>query len=146
MQYFILSFPNIYIIYAIQYNAEAIGSAGGGGEYDVQTGFGWTNGVIIDFIVKFGDELLSDDETDDKDEAKEELNVYFDLTEGKSKPAQGRQWSTIAKAITGMGIKSDPEKHELERSEKSLVHPALSIEEDDPKNSSKHCPTKRERV
>ena len=32
------------------------------GEYDVQTGFGWTNGVIIDFMVIFGDDLLSDEE------------------------------------------------------------------------------------
>ena len=35
----------------------ASGSAGGGGEYDVQTGFGWTNGVVIDFMVTFGDEV-----------------------------------------------------------------------------------------
>jgi len=32
-------------------------SAGGGGEYTVQTGFGWTNGVIMDFLDKFGDSL-----------------------------------------------------------------------------------------
>ena len=31
----------------IQYNVNETGSAGGGGEYDVQTGFGWTNGVVI---------------------------------------------------------------------------------------------------
>ena len=35
----------------------ASGSAGGGGEYDVPTGFGWTNGVVIDFMVTFGDEV-----------------------------------------------------------------------------------------
>ena len=126
----------------MQYNAEAIGSAGGGGEYDVQTGFGWTNGVIIDFMVKFGDELLSDDEDEDN-EAKEVLNVHFDLSQGKSRPVK-RKWSTIAKAITGMGIRV-PEKHELERSEKSLVHPALSIEEDDPKNPIKPDTGKREK-
>lgn len=93
-------------------------------------------------MVKFGDELLSDDDDDEDNEAKEELNVHFDLTEGKSRPAK-RQWSTIAKAITGMGLRI-PEKHELERSEKSLVHPALSIEEDDPKNSTKLATGKRE--
>ena len=125
-----------------QYNAEATGSAGGGGEYDVQTGFGWTNGVVIDFIVKFGDELLSDEENDN--DAKDVLNVHFDLSEGKSRPIR-RQWKTIAKAITGMGIRV-PEKHELETSEKSLVHPALSIEEDDPKNSTKYTAGKRENV
>ena len=31
----------------------------GGGEYLVQLGFGWTNGVILDFIQMFGDEALS---------------------------------------------------------------------------------------
>lgn len=30
-------------------------AAGGGGEYDVQTGFGWTNGVILDFLDKYGE-------------------------------------------------------------------------------------------
>ena len=29
------------------------------------------------------------------------------------------------------GVKAGSEKHEMERSEKSLVHPALAIEEDD---------------
>ena len=41
----------------MQYNANSSGEAGGGGEYDVQTGFGWTNGVVIDFMVTFGDEV-----------------------------------------------------------------------------------------
>jgi hypothetical protein len=35
-----------------------MGTAGGGGEYDVQTGFGWTNGVVIDFMATFGDEVM----------------------------------------------------------------------------------------
>uniref|UniRef100_A0A7E4USK8 Trehalase n=1 Tax=Panagrellus redivivus TaxID=6233 RepID=A0A7E4USK8_PANRE len=30
-------------------------SAGGGGEYEVQKGFGWTNGVILDLLEKYGD-------------------------------------------------------------------------------------------
>ncbi|CAD6186271.1 unnamed protein product [Caenorhabditis auriculariae] len=32
-------------------------SAGGGGEYEVQTGFGWTNGVILDLLDKYGDQF-----------------------------------------------------------------------------------------
>lgn len=35
------------------------GSTGNGGEYVPQTGFGWTNGTIIDFAIKFGDELAN---------------------------------------------------------------------------------------
>lgn len=33
-----------------KYNVENIGSPGGGGEYPLQDGFGWTNGVTLEFI------------------------------------------------------------------------------------------------
>ncbi|XP_070547492.1 trehalase-like isoform X2 [Ptychodera flava] len=36
------------------------GAPGGGGEYDVQLGFGWTNGVIIQLLKEYGDVLKSD--------------------------------------------------------------------------------------
>lgn len=36
-----------------KYDAVHPGQAGGGGEYTVQTGFGWTNGVDLEFIVDF---------------------------------------------------------------------------------------------
>lgn len=29
----------------------------GGGEYDVQLGFGWTNGVVLDFLNTYGRRL-----------------------------------------------------------------------------------------
>ncbi len=32
---------------------------GAGGEYDVQDGFGWTNGVYLDLISKYGDRVSS---------------------------------------------------------------------------------------
>lgn len=32
----------------------------GGGEYDVQLGFGWTNGVILDFLNTYGDRLVTE--------------------------------------------------------------------------------------
>uniref|UniRef100_A0A1I7WUE3 Trehalase n=1 Tax=Heterorhabditis bacteriophora TaxID=37862 RepID=A0A1I7WUE3_HETBA len=34
-----------------------LSSAGGGGEYEVQTGFGWTNGVILDLLDKYGEKM-----------------------------------------------------------------------------------------
>ena len=40
-----------------KYDGRQTGSAGYGGEYDVQSGFGWTNGVVIEFIRGFGDSL-----------------------------------------------------------------------------------------
>nr|XP_006821583.1 PREDICTED: trehalase-like [Saccoglossus kowalevskii] len=33
------------------------GTPGGGGEYDVQLGFGWTNGVVIQMLKRYGDVL-----------------------------------------------------------------------------------------
>ncbi|KAH8254403.1 hypothetical protein KR032_009879 [Drosophila birchii] len=40
-----------------KYNAEQFGGHGGGGEYGVQTGFGWSNGVIIEWLSKHGREM-----------------------------------------------------------------------------------------
>eukprot|EP00056_Hartaetosiga_gracilis_P004963 m.79945 g.79945 ORF g.79945 m.79945 type:complete len:684 (+) comp11998_c0_seq2:19-2070(+) len=33
-----------------KYNATEVGKGGGGGEYTPQLGFGWTNGVVLDFL------------------------------------------------------------------------------------------------
>ena len=33
-----------------KYDVENIGVLAGGGEYEVQTGFGWTNGVLLKFL------------------------------------------------------------------------------------------------
>lgn len=41
-----------------QYDATIFGGLGGGGEYVVQTGFGWTNGVIMAMLNKWGGKLL----------------------------------------------------------------------------------------
>lgn len=37
----------------MQYDATSPGRGGGGGEYNVQEGFGWTNGVVFEFIKTF---------------------------------------------------------------------------------------------
>ncbi|KAK9275467.1 hypothetical protein L1049_022734 [Liquidambar formosana] len=37
-----------------KYNVEACGKIGGGGEYVPQTGFGWSNGVVLAFLEEFG--------------------------------------------------------------------------------------------
>lgn len=37
-----------------KYDVEACGAIGGGGEYNPQTGFGWTNGVALAFLEEFG--------------------------------------------------------------------------------------------
>ncbi|XP_066541744.1 trehalase [Hoplias malabaricus] len=42
-----------------KYDVNGDGKPGGGGEYDVQFGFGWTNGVALQLLDKFGDRLSS---------------------------------------------------------------------------------------
>lgn len=41
----------------LQYDALRLGGSGGGGEYVPQTGFGWTNGLCMDFFHTWGDQL-----------------------------------------------------------------------------------------
>ncbi|XP_063533891.1 trehalase-like [Cydia strobilella] len=41
-----------------KYSSVQPGSPGDGGEYGVQNGFGWTNGVILELLANYGDELL----------------------------------------------------------------------------------------
>ncbi|KFD68987.1 hypothetical protein M514_06676 [Trichuris suis] len=40
-----------------KYNVENGFTPGGGGEYDVQEGFGWSNGAALDLLLKYGDRL-----------------------------------------------------------------------------------------
>lgn len=40
-----------------------VGLPGGGGEYDVVVGFGWTNGVALSFMNRYGDRLHAPTET-----------------------------------------------------------------------------------
>lgn len=37
----------------LQYDAENVGRFGGGGEYTVQAGFGWTNGLVFELLAKY---------------------------------------------------------------------------------------------
>jgi len=38
-----------------KYNCTGAGRPGGGGEYDVQEGFGWTNGVALSLLARYPD-------------------------------------------------------------------------------------------
>uniref|UniRef100_A0A8C4SLI7 Trehalase n=1 Tax=Erpetoichthys calabaricus TaxID=27687 RepID=A0A8C4SLI7_ERPCA len=42
-----------------KYDMTGNGKPGGGGEYEVQLGFGWTNGVALQLLEQFGDRLVS---------------------------------------------------------------------------------------
>nr|ABE27189.1 trehalase [Spodoptera frugiperda] len=47
-----------------KYDAENPGKFGGGGEYTVQFGFGWSNGAGLEFMKKYGEGLTADDSND----------------------------------------------------------------------------------
>lgn len=40
-----------------KFNVTVQGASGGGGEYDIQKGFGWTNGVVLDLLHRYPDIL-----------------------------------------------------------------------------------------
>ncbi|XP_051895879.1 trehalase [Pristis pectinata] len=42
-----------------KYDVNGDSQPGGGGEYDVQVGFGWTNGVALELLDQYGDQLAS---------------------------------------------------------------------------------------
>jgi alpha,alpha-trehalase len=39
--------------------ATEAGGHGGGGEYDIQKGFGWSNGVVLDLLNRYGAQLTT---------------------------------------------------------------------------------------
>lgn len=39
------------------------GGHGGGGEYEVQKGFGWTNGIVMNLLWRYSDRLTVEDAT-----------------------------------------------------------------------------------
>ncbi|XP_067031122.1 trehalase-like isoform X1 [Acropora muricata] len=45
-----------------KFNVSVQGAPGGGGEYSIQVGFGWTNGVVLDFLNRYPDKLHSGEE------------------------------------------------------------------------------------
>ncbi|XP_058400720.1 trehalase [Diceros bicornis minor] len=46
-----------------KYDISNSGQPGGGGEYEVQEGFGWTNGVVLMLLDRYGDRLSSGTQT-----------------------------------------------------------------------------------
>lgn len=52
------------MLFLFQYDATISGGHGGGGEYEVQLGFGWSNSVVMDLLDMYGDSLTAVDEFD----------------------------------------------------------------------------------
>ncbi|XP_043253468.1 trehalase-like isoform X1 [Colletes gigas] len=73
-----------------KYDATMSGGHGGGGEYEVQLGFGWTNGIIMDLLGKYGDRMTAEDHF-----------VYDDVVESASAPPPVVV-STAGQVMTGI--------------------------------------------
>lgn len=48
--------------FTFQYDVHFSGRQGGGGEYNVQTGFGWTNGVVFELLYRYGSRITASSE------------------------------------------------------------------------------------
>ena len=57
-----------------KYDATCVHKLAGGGEYEIQLGFGWTNGVILDFLAMYGDRFKFKD-TNENDNIVDETGV-----------------------------------------------------------------------
>lgn len=42
-----------------KYDSSKLGKRGEGGEYKVQAGFGWTNGLALYYLVSYGDKIVA---------------------------------------------------------------------------------------
>lgn len=75
----------------LQYDATVSGGHGGGGEYEVQLGFGWSNGLVLDLLDKYGDRLTAENHF----AANSEQATYNFANNGP-------QVSTLAQLMTGL--------------------------------------------
>jgi len=71
------------------------GRSGGGGEYEVQTGFGWTNGVLVEFMAVYGDSLLDKQKKDDLAKGKLKAPHPTDKLEADSKKQMGQTFASF---------------------------------------------------
>ncbi|CAK1546952.1 unnamed protein product [Leptosia nina] len=83
-----------------KYDVEVPGRIGGGGEYTVQTGFGWTNGVILEFIAKYGQRMSLADKENETLQNEPALNTDSEPWLGRSESRQLRWDSAPGRADT----------------------------------------------
>lgn len=114
-----------------KYNADELGVYGGGGEYVVQEGFGWTNGVVIKFIEWFGDEIKLEPQFEKQLES---LTISTEQQESLTSIEENKQEEAAAEA------QEMTAKVEESSSETSVINieakPAEEVDENKPDLSS----------
>uniref|UniRef100_A0A224X931 Trehalase n=1 Tax=Panstrongylus lignarius TaxID=156445 RepID=A0A224X931_9HEMI len=58
-----------------KYDATVVGGHGGGGEYEVQLGFGWSNGVILELLDRYGARLVGKERYDGAQQTSAMMNT-----------------------------------------------------------------------
>jgi len=68
--------------FLLQYDCTEVAKIGGGGEYEVQVGFGWSNGTVLDFLDMYRDRLKWDDDGVCSTSERRESEDYSSHNEG----------------------------------------------------------------
>lgn len=85
-----------------KYDATVSGGHGGGGEYEVQLGFGWTNGVVFDLLRRF--ETLQFDSDDKENTIDASVQQPFtDLAEESLVPERATSPEAFASGVMSAG-------------------------------------------
>ncbi|XP_068146582.1 trehalase-like [Drosophila tropicalis] len=58
-----------------KYNCENSGAPGVGGEYETQNGFGWSNGVAIYYLAKYGMDICAPDQADGFEKSEDQKSM-----------------------------------------------------------------------
>ena len=99
-----------------KYHAVNVGYPGGGGEYIVQEGFGWTNGVVLWIMHRFGTNLTAPSQclriereiyfkqNQENDSFKDELNDNTNNIKGMKKRYSVMALSIIVKILLFLKI------------------------------------------
>lgn len=85
-----------------QYDAIVPGGFGGGGEYETQLGFGWTNGVIMELLDKYGDRLTVRDrffEPESKPNYQSESRINVAAATTTPLSSLGQVWTGILAVV-----------------------------------------------
>ncbi|KZT11812.1 glycoside hydrolase family 37 protein [Laetiporus sulphureus 93-53] len=86
-----------------KFNTTDVDSSGSGGQYTVQVGFGWTNGIVLWIASNYGDVLATPDCPDLLAIANATSNETSGSSEASSSTAPSSTVAALSSALTGSG-------------------------------------------
>lgn len=97
---------------------ECFKARGGGGEYELQEGFGWTNGVILDLLNEFRNDLVFDTQS--------QVNVKCECC--RAKPAEAPTTPPQESIVSQLTLPVDVERPVLAEEQKTALAAVLAAE------------------